>query len=652
MKQPVLFGNGGSPIGDWFQTIAVSAPSGASITVSGGGETLTATGTGTYYAFDAHNKSTTYTITATIDGVAATSQTVTTGTASGVISFIDIAFGTINLTYADEFRGVSISCANGGTTITKTAPAVGNLMAFYPPNTGTWTISATVSGDTYTTTAEVTSLSTPVNAELITVPDGSTVLPKDDIEIWLACANINKSYTTLAEVLADTDTLQAIISNNNAVDYMVRSTTWATDVCADSNAMRYIGKRNYASDALLADSDWCQAIVESDYCESILTNIVPVLSSDSQDGYVVTESSNYQSPYRGWKLFDGNNQSSDSVWYIDSNYPAGTLAWVKIKLPAPKRVIAAKLFKVDGRRWQSVYFKGSKDNWATEENLCEPYTIADINDSNFTIIFDKSKIDSYVNYQIIGTTKQAGAYITGLAYYSRIDVDESNIDIYSAANDTITITPQGGGASLTVVTDSAGHGTIARSNLPAGTYTFTSSVAKDPNNLSNDYSKTITVDGDEIELCVMPDNTIYWWGYIDAEASGFSRGFGANTSSIMTLDTNKIRLKTVSTNSISACTNNKIVVPQGASNLCITWDRTETYNAANSYNTFYMSDSGPGQNAGFGQIQAAKISAQTYPIRVDKGDISAYRGNSYYVHTGVSTGTEPSSGDTYAIWFE
>jgi hypothetical protein len=60
------------------------------------------------------------------------------------------------------------------------------------------------------------------------IPDGATVLPTDDIQIWLHCANIwDKTYTTLAEVLADTTTLLALINSPNAVDYMVRSTTWA-----------------------------------------------------------------------------------------------------------------------------------------------------------------------------------------------------------------------------------------------------------------------------------------------------------------------------------------------------------------------------------------------------------------------------------------
>lgn len=72
------------------------------------------------------------------------------------------------------------------------------------------------------------------------IPDGRTVEPTDDIQIWLHCANIwDKSYTTLAEVLADTDTLLALISSNNAVDYMVRSTTWAVATAFVPNMTGY-----------------------------------------------------------------------------------------------------------------------------------------------------------------------------------------------------------------------------------------------------------------------------------------------------------------------------------------------------------------------------------------------------------------------------
>lgn len=63
------------------------------------------------------------------------------------------------------------------------------------------------------------------------IPDGRTVLPTDDIQIWLNCANIwDKTYTRLAEVLADSATLSALMASNNAVDYLVRSTSWAVPI--------------------------------------------------------------------------------------------------------------------------------------------------------------------------------------------------------------------------------------------------------------------------------------------------------------------------------------------------------------------------------------------------------------------------------------
>ena len=164
-------------------------------------------------------------------------------------------------------------------------------MAFYPPNTGTWVISGEVGGTPYSTNAVVTSLSTPVSAELATIPVGSTVLPTDDIQIWLNCAGIydKTSYTTLEDVLADHDTLATLISNNNAVDYMVRSTTWATDVTADDTAMRYIGKRNYASDTLLGDEDWYEAIVGSEYGYEVMNIHVPKMtSSNAPEGTVLS----------------------------------------------------------------------------------------------------------------------------------------------------------------------------------------------------------------------------------------------------------------------------------------------------------------------------------------------------------------------------
>ena len=131
------------------------------------------------------------------------------------------------------------------------------------------------------------------------IPDGRTVLPTDDIQIWLHCANIwNKSYTTLAEVLADTDTLLALITSNNAVDYMVRSTTWAESVA-----------------------------------------LVPAMTSDTTPSGVCSASSVYQT-FSAYKAFDGNTESSN---YWSAN--TGVNSWLQYRFVS---AIMPYLVKVRG----------------------------------------------------------------------------------------------------------------------------------------------------------------------------------------------------------------------------------------------------------------------------------------------------------------
>lgn len=137
-------------------------------------------------------------------------------------------------------------------------------------------------------------------------PEGSTVLPTDDVQIWLACASItDKAYTTISQVLSDTATLSALIASNNAVDYLVRSTTWASAVCADSTAMSYIGLNNYCANSLLADAEWCTAICNSTYFESVLNVKVPTMTSNTTPYGEAFASNIYNTTFDAWKAFDG-----------------------------------------------------------------------------------------------------------------------------------------------------------------------------------------------------------------------------------------------------------------------------------------------------------------------------------------------------------
>lgn len=187
------------------------------------------------------------------------------------------------------FAGAAITATDGETTLSQTCPSSSPYeVQFNIPNAGTWTISGAYNGETYSTQVVI-----PSGAILFPIPNGSTATPTAVIQTWLHCANIwDKNYTTIAQVLADSTTFLALISSNNAVDYMARSTTWASSVCANSSAMTMIGANNYCADALLADITWCAAICNSTYFESVLNTKVPTQTSDNSNilnnGYATT----------------------------------------------------------------------------------------------------------------------------------------------------------------------------------------------------------------------------------------------------------------------------------------------------------------------------------------------------------------------------
>ena len=150
---------------------------------------------------------------------------------------------TLTVTTDSALSGATVTATDGTTTLTTTFTSSSPYTAeFSIPNGGTWTITSGTASQNVTI---------PSSVEIHEPPTGSTATPTDVIQTWLHCANIwDKNYTTISAVLADTTTLLALISSNNAADYMARSTTWASSVVANSTAMTYIGANDYCADNL------------------------------------------------------------------------------------------------------------------------------------------------------------------------------------------------------------------------------------------------------------------------------------------------------------------------------------------------------------------------------------------------------------------
>ena len=273
---------------------------------------------------------------------------------------------TLTVTCDSDFASSTITCTDGVTTLTQTCPSASPYeVVFAIPNGGTWTVSGTISGSTFTASIDI-----PDELELYSTPDGSTVTPTDDIQTWLECARIrDKSYTTLNEVLADSTTLLALISDDNASDYLVRSTTWASGITADSTAMTDIGANDYCAETLLADSTWCAAICNSTYFESVLDVKVPTMTSNTTPSGECFGSGSFNSSY--YNAFDGvitmaagwASQDNSNDKYVGYEFTTNVnVKKILLSTPASANNNELKTFKIQ-------YYNSDTSTWVDASEI-------------------------------------------------------------------------------------------------------------------------------------------------------------------------------------------------------------------------------------------------------------------------------------------
>lgn len=125
------------------------------------------------------------------------------------------------------------------------------------------------------------------------VPDGATVTPVNDITTWLKTGEISNqySYTTIEQVIADSTCTQSLMNNENAMKYLARSTEFADAICASETTMTYLGQSAYVDDTVLNSDLWVQKITNSSHMEKVFYGLIPVLTSNNDNGYLCSASS-------------------------------------------------------------------------------------------------------------------------------------------------------------------------------------------------------------------------------------------------------------------------------------------------------------------------------------------------------------------------
>lgn len=257
---------------------------------------------------------------------------------------------TITAKYPD---GMTCRCQGGS----ESYYATGSPYTFSVHSANTFTITVTDGADTYTDTVVIT---TDGQSESLTVPAPADA-PANDLDWWLWYGDIDNTggtYSTLADVLADANALSDLMASTEAVDYLVRCTSWVSDITANQSAMSYIGLNNYCANTLLADSTWLNAICNSTYFESVLNVKVPAMTSATTPSGVVNASSQ-TSQRPAWKAFDGFLELGDHTWSPNEK-SSDHSEWIEYEFENPF-IINRFAYILGSNRNCTVEIQGSDD---------------------------------------------------------------------------------------------------------------------------------------------------------------------------------------------------------------------------------------------------------------------------------------------------
>ncbi len=188
------------------------------------------------------------------------------------------------------------------------------------------------------------------------------------VQTWLHAANItDKSYTSLSQVLNDTDALITLMSTPNAVDYLVTAKTWIGIITNNETAMAYIGANDYAASTLLADTDWYNGIIYSTYANSVFNINVPNMTNNTlPEGECISNGAGTGAAWDNWYGFDGNwnyDTVNNSNLFM-SNTTSTTTGWLGYKFTSPVEITLCQILLANNTTTahnEPIMIQGSND---------------------------------------------------------------------------------------------------------------------------------------------------------------------------------------------------------------------------------------------------------------------------------------------------
>jgi len=255
------------------------------------------------------------------------------------------------------------------------------------------------------------------------IPDGKTVTPINDVEIWLACAGMEDTgYTSLSEVLADTSILQTVLADDNASDYLARCSSFVLDITSDQTAMSYIGLNNYTANALLDDETWNEGINSSTYFESVLNAKVPNMTSNTAPSGTVIYSAQISDQPAYMAFNSTNSPDNHTKWMSGSGQTSGD--WIGYDFVEPVRITKIMLHNriTETVASPSSFILQSSDDNTNWDNI---KSFSNSNNSANAVTYYKTlNLDTHRYYRIYitGTYNNSSPIIAQLQFWGRKDV--------------------------------------------------------------------------------------------------------------------------------------------------------------------------------------------------------------------------------------
>lgn len=154
----------------------------------------------------------------------------------------------------------------------------------------------------------------------ISLPDGDTVTPVNDVQTWLKCAGIkDKTYTTVSQVVKDTNTMFLLMSDENAMKYLARSTGFTDAVCANETFMTLLGQSAYVDATVLNSDIWVDGIGNSLYMDKVFHDLIPAMTSLSCDIGSFTNVQYVDGRTTPWSIFDKICDGDVGTYYQFNN---------------------------------------------------------------------------------------------------------------------------------------------------------------------------------------------------------------------------------------------------------------------------------------------------------------------------------------------